>query len=197
MIPKQDRQGVRHAKDIEQKYELNLDFADISRNVADAKKTATQADKTADNAKRTAEEAKSAAIEAETNAKNYTDDQMKLLWENESPADVFVPQTVALDLSAHELVAIKFRVKDAICKTVIGSVGDTILLDAVCPTTNTSLVLAYRNATTADSGVTFGSGMYQTNGATASNDDTYIVPCQIYGMKGRSNENEREDEEVV
>ena len=199
MIPKQDRQGVRQARDIEQKYDMNKDFSEIQQMAANAQRSAENARNISVVAERTAREAQAIADEAKVSAadaKRYTDDQLKILWENESTT-AFAAQTIEVDLSAHELVAIKFLVKDAIYKTVIGSVGDTVLLDAVCPATETSLLLAYRKATTSDSGVTFEGGMYQTNGVVPTNDDSYIVPCQIYGMKGRSNEDEREDEEVV
>lgn len=193
MIPKQDRQGVRKATDIEQKYDLNLDYAGIEKMAANAQRAAEQANSKSENATSMANEAKMAANEA----KQYTDDQMKLLWENENPDIAFSAQTVPIDLIAYELVAIKFRVKEAICKTAVGSVGDTVLLDAVCPTSNNTLMVAYRMATTSDSGITFENGIYQTHGSVPTNDNSYIVPCQIYGLKERSNQDEREDEEVV
>ena len=184
MIPKQDRQGVRQAREIEQKYDLNKDFSEIQQMAANAQRAAEHARNISVSAEKTAREAEAIAAEAKVSAgdaKKYTDDQLKLLWENETPTE-FEAQTIEVDLRAHELVAIKFLVKDAIYKTVIGSVGDVVLMDAVCPTTETSLLLAYRKATTSDSGITFEGGMYQTNGVAPTNDDTYIIPCQIYGV---------------
>ena len=56
MIPKQDRQGVRQAKDIEQKYDLNKDFSAIEKLAANANKTAQSAQSAANNAATLAEE---------------------------------------------------------------------------------------------------------------------------------------------
>lgn len=56
MIPKQDRQGVRTARDIEQKYNLNTDFSAIEKQVANANRTAQNAQSAADNAATMAEE---------------------------------------------------------------------------------------------------------------------------------------------
>lgn len=43
MIPKHDRQGVRQAKEIEQKYDLNTDFSAIEKLANDANRAATSA----------------------------------------------------------------------------------------------------------------------------------------------------------
>ena len=43
MTPKQDRQGVRKASDIEQKYNLNQDFSEIEKLANDAQRAAAQA----------------------------------------------------------------------------------------------------------------------------------------------------------
>ena len=50
MIPKQDRQGVRKAMDIEQKYDLNTDFSEIEKLAADAQRLASDARSKAQNA---------------------------------------------------------------------------------------------------------------------------------------------------
>ena len=56
MIPKQDRQGVRTARDIEQKYDLNKDFSSIEKLASNANRTAQNAMSTANNAATLAEE---------------------------------------------------------------------------------------------------------------------------------------------
>lgn len=56
MIPKQDRQSVRRAVDIEQKYDLNKDFSEIERVANEAKSTATAANTKANYAKELADE---------------------------------------------------------------------------------------------------------------------------------------------
>lgn len=50
MIPKQDRQGVRTARDIEQKYDLNTDFSSIEQLASNANKAALSAMSSASNA---------------------------------------------------------------------------------------------------------------------------------------------------
>lgn len=49
MIPKQDRQGVRKAMDIEQKYDLDKDYNDLVRLAANAQRVATNAQNVAIN----------------------------------------------------------------------------------------------------------------------------------------------------
>lgn len=62
MIPKQDRQGVRHARDIEQKYDLNTDFTAIKKIAADAQRIAEKANSTIADVVGTANEAKEIAV---------------------------------------------------------------------------------------------------------------------------------------
>lgn len=56
MIPKQDRQGVRKAMDIEQKYDLNTDFSEIEKIATDAKATASAANTRAKEARMAVDE---------------------------------------------------------------------------------------------------------------------------------------------
>ena len=74
MIPKQDRQGVRHARDIEQKYDLNTDFSTIEKIAADAKLTASDAKTKAQNAEKAVEElGKSTTQQFETVGKTISE----------------------------------------------------------------------------------------------------------------------------
>lgn len=57
MIPKQDRQGVRKATDIEQKYDLGKDVSEIEKIAIEAQKTAATANAKANNAVSAASEA--------------------------------------------------------------------------------------------------------------------------------------------
>ena len=59
MIPKQDRQGVRQAKEIEQKYDLDKDYNELVKLAADAQRAATNAQNVAANAHNTAKESES------------------------------------------------------------------------------------------------------------------------------------------
>ena len=61
MIPKQDRQGVRKATDIEQKYELGADLSKIEQLANEAQRTASLANTKANSAVSTAGEAKQTA----------------------------------------------------------------------------------------------------------------------------------------
>ena len=61
MIPKQDRQGVRKAADIEQKYDLNKDFSEIEKIASNALNTANAAIRQASSALNVADEAKETA----------------------------------------------------------------------------------------------------------------------------------------
>lgn len=77
MIPKQDRQGVRHAKEIEQKYDLNKDYSAIERIAIDARTTATVARALASEAnhlaKTTAERVDSLSISSVSSNPNLLD----------------------------------------------------------------------------------------------------------------------------
>ena len=61
MIPKQDRQGVRKASDIEQKYNLNQNIDEVMKVATNANRAATNAVSVANNAASTAASAKSTA----------------------------------------------------------------------------------------------------------------------------------------
>lgn len=61
MIPKQDKQGVRKAADIEQKYKLNQDFSEIEKVAANAQRAASTALSAANNAASVATSAKATA----------------------------------------------------------------------------------------------------------------------------------------
>ena len=61
MIPKQDRQGVRQAKEIEQKYNLNNDYTEIKNIAVNAQRAASNAQSVSNNAATDAAIAKATA----------------------------------------------------------------------------------------------------------------------------------------
>lgn len=87
MIPKQDRQGVRKATDIEQKYNLNTDFSKIEKLASDAQRAASAAI--------------SKAQDADSSVKKLSEQLDGLM-----PASVYDPQGKAQDIFAYVDAAI-------------------------------------------------------------------------------------------
>ena len=74
MSAKQDRQGVRRASELEQKYNLGADYNEIKNVAISARDTATEAMSKATNAKETADAAEDAVFElSEVVEQNATD----------------------------------------------------------------------------------------------------------------------------
>ena len=104
--------------------------------------------------------------------------QIIKLWNNASPASTFNKQTVSLDLSKYQMVAIEYRFNttDDYRKMYIGNVGSTMALDVV----STSGYLGWRSAAVSTTGISFSAATYNGN----SNVVGYIIPVAIYGIKG-------------
>lgn len=108
------------------------------------------------------------------NGKIRTGMIIDLLWTNPNPTSAFAAQTVALDLSGYDAVII--RVDQERCKTYVCFVGYQYDF-ATVPSGYTPASFG-RLATISSSGITFGSGYYNTG-----INDTVIVPAQIYGVR--------------
>ena len=104
---------------------------------------------------------------------------MELLWENASSASGFGADTVSLDLTGYDLVAIRYQYgtgSDAqIQYFQFGTVGATIGLDSF----GNATTVRRRHATIKTTGVTFGSGYNGSNSISAAN-----IPIAIYGING-------------
>ena len=103
---------------------------------------------------------------------------MTLLWKNASPTSNFATQTISLDLSEYQLVAIEYRFKTDIAnmQVIIGKVGATVILDVI----SSGGYVGIRAAITSETGVKFNNAHYNGN----DNVTGYIVPTAIYGIKG-------------
>ena len=106
----------------------------------------------------------------------------KLLWENPSPTASFATQTITVDLSAYDLIAVDFlMVNNASthCWSVLGVTG---LQQRCIDGQQGSLNITTRNVTPSSSGVLFGSGYL-----SATQNDIYMIPQKIYGIGGYGN----------
>ena len=100
------------------------------------------------------------------------------LWQNASPTSNFAAQTVSLDLSKYQMVAIayRFNTSDDYRKMYFGTVGSTMALDVI----STSGYLGWRSATVSTTGISFSTATYNGNSGVVG----YIIPVAIYGSRG-------------
>ena len=120
--------------------------------------------------------------------------KVDLLWTNSKPTSSFAAQTIALDLSEYSAVVVKM------CQTTTAQstpycTREFIEVDSksyyvTVPCTDYWRTVSYsrsnagRNVTVKPTGVTFAAGML--NG---SNDNSWALPIEIYGVKARINSN--------
>lgn len=116
--------------------------------------------------------------------------QMELLWENASPASVFAPQTISLDLSQYDAVFCVFNVSKDWGQAV--STGGSQLIEvgknAYCFGSYKDMFYS-RSCETAQTGIKFNGAYYWQYGYAGnavSNIDSLFVPLRIYGVKGVS-----------
>lgn len=104
----------------------------------------------------------------------------ELLWENASPTSNFSEQTISLDLSEYQFVAVEYRFNTDgdVRKTDFGLVGSTFVMDVISP----SGYLGRRTGEISASGIKFASATYNSN----TNVVGYVIPTRIYGIKGVS-----------
>lgn len=169
MIAKQDRQGVRKASDIEQKYNLDLDFNAVEKIAANAQAAAS-------NAQAIAYNAMNAARDAETNANLYTDANKivwETLWENES--ETFAAQTVELELNEGDLVHVEFD---------NGSIIQCFVQGSFTAITADGAAIIRRVGEISTAGITFGDASAVLGTPEASDLNTMLVPTRIFRVKG-------------
>lgn len=108
---------------------------------------------------------------------------IQTLWTNPNPNSTFAPQTVSLDLSSYDRVAITDGDMIYYCK-IPGNVFMT-RIGTVDGTDTGNVTIYNRKCTVAVNGITFGNGGYVTslpNKITTNNDNQ--KPVKIYGIKG-------------
>ena len=100
------------------------------------------------------------------------------LWENASSTSNFAAQTISLDLSKYQMVAIAYRYNttDDYRKIYFGNVGSAMALDVV----STSGYLGWRSATVSTTGISFSTATFNKNEGVVG----YVIPVAIYGIKG-------------
>ena len=103
----------------------------------------------------------------------------KLLWTNASPGSAFPAQTVSLDLSDYDGVAIVAIQDVTLTRQHFVNLLFKGVLGALFAPDVTSKEIAKRTATPGDTGVVFGAGYW-----TDTQYNTSCVPYQIYGIKG-------------
>lgn len=106
---------------------------------------------------------------------------MVLLWENPNPTANFAAQTISLDLSDYDLVAIwstGFNRQTQDSQMNICPVGGDTLIN--CAHTHHFL----RSASVSSTGVTFGAGGFISSfGGNIQTSNAYAIPRKIYGIR--------------
>ena len=107
-----------------------------------------------------------------------------LLWTNASPTSAYGEQTVSLDLSGYQMVAVVLNraTNDTTKNTTlvfVGSASKCLVYQAAY-----GLYPASRNATVSTTGVAFSVGFDNGNSTAAGTSNSVGIPYQIYGIKG-------------
>ena len=117
------------------------------------------------------------------------------LWENSSPASNFAAQTISLNLSEYQFIAIRYRysttTRDAenitLCKVHndASSVFPVTLDILGSLTVDTQTFFQSRDIKVTKTGITFEAGYHKGSNSTspASANNAYIIPLEIYGVK--------------
>lgn len=103
------------------------------------------------------------------------------VWVNASPTSSFAAQTVSVDLSAYDLVAVYACESDSAtgrCNMFIVQVGDSGNIEFIINARQC------RRFDVASTGVTFGGGNSGPYNGAVSSSDTSAIPRAIYGIKG-------------
>lgn len=118
--------------------------------------------------------------------KNLTDRGMELLWENASPTSAFPAQSINLDLTKSQGIRIKWHWLDTDTSSWCSDyfVGDINGYESI-----SFLVTAYRSVKVYTDRVEFGGatkvGNYGIGSGNEAN-NSYLIPTEIYGIKGVS-----------
>ena len=108
--------------------------------------------------------------------------KMDLLWTNASPTSSFAEQTVQLDLSNYSTIVIMYAPYDSLqyYSSMICFKGTIYLVTTDMGSGGAASVA--RKATISNTGIAFETARLGYNG-TATNNNTYIIPYKIYGIK--------------
>lgn len=106
---------------------------------------------------------------------------MELVWQNASPSSEFAAQTIELDLSKYTKYEIEFLFHTAethinIQKSVVGNKMLLCLNDAGS--------IYRRNVASTASSLYFSDMVGSHNTGSSINDNNYLIPCRVYGIKG-------------
>lgn len=105
-----------------------------------------------------------------------------LLWKNASPASMFVGQTVSISLSKYRWIIVEYRfsVDNAGHRTMIIPVGtgEYFALEVVAPSNNR---VGSRAVTVTNTSVKFNDTTYNM-----SENNDYVIPVRVYGLRGVS-----------
>ena len=107
-----------------------------------------------------------------------------LLWTNASPTSAYGEQTVSLNLSGYQMVAIVLNraANDTTKNTTlvfVGSVSKCLVYQEAY-----GLYVASRNVTVSTTGVAFSIGYDNGNSTAAGTSNSVAIPYSIYGIKG-------------
>ena len=114
-----------------------------------------------------------------------------LLWENSSPNGAFASQSVSLDLSKYDGIAIIYIIECGanwgrmIKNTGIMPIQSTrpISMEGTIVENTSSSTFAFRSATVSSTGITFGTGYINITNSEAATRDYACVPWYIIGYK--------------
>jgi hypothetical protein len=111
----------------------------------------------------------------------------ELLWTNPNPTAEFVAQTISLDLSRYDAVAVEYSMitTSNYHKTVEVPLkhGTTIpIMGEFVFGTGGKIAAFYRTGQVSDTGFSFSNG-YQSTPSTDAQDQKCSVPCKIYGIR--------------
>lgn len=112
----------------------------------------------------------------------------ELLWTNASPTSSFAAQTIAVDVSGYDMMAVLVSSSsNDYMYTFFAAVGMSIIMNRAVPTSNTSakLFVTSRNIESANAnGISFSACQQSTVGTAATAANVELVPRYIYGIKG-------------
>lgn len=111
-----------------------------------------------------------------------------LLWTNASPTSSFAAQTIAVDVSGYDMMAVLVSSSsNDYMYTFFAAVGMSTIMNRAVPTSNTSakLFVTSRNIDSANAnGISFSACNQSSVGAAAAVANGELVPRYIYGIKG-------------
>ena len=106
------------------------------------------------------------------------------LWENTKASSAFTAQTISLDLSEYDMVAIGFKMNTSstLHKTFKVGIGEGFLADFMSASSS-KIYGTYRTGSVSTTGVTFATATAVTPSASVEATSN-VIPVRIYGIKG-------------